>query len=147
MEMNYIHLLLWSVILIVLVIIEIVTINIVTAWFVIGSIFALFSTFFTRSINVQTIVFLVTSFASVFFLTGYLEKITKFKKTKTNISSIIGRICIVTKEINNVQNVGEVNLDNNLWSALSENELETISVGSKVQVISIKGVKLIVKKL
>ncbi len=76
-----------------------------------------------------------------------LNDIFHLKRENTNIDSLIGKVCIVTKDINNLLNEGQVFVEQNLWSALSEGDDLIIKEGEKVEVVSIKGVKLIVKKL
>ena len=47
MDVNYFHLALWFLIFLILIIVEVLTINLSTVWFIIGSVFAFFSSFFT----------------------------------------------------------------------------------------------------
>lgn len=147
MDVNFFHLLIWGVIFLILVVIEVLTVNIVTAWFILGSVLALFSTFFTKNLNIQIIVFLIVSIISMFCLKDFLEKVSNFKKIDTNVSSIIGKTCLVTKEVNNLLNQGEVSVDNNIWTAVSKDESKIINVGSKVKIIAIRGVKAIVEEI
>ena len=52
----------WLVIFIVLVIIELITINLVTIWFAIAAVFALLVDIITRNTTLEIIVFIVSSF-------------------------------------------------------------------------------------
>ncbi len=62
---------------------------------------------------------------------------------KTNADRYIGKLAVVTEEISNIDAKGQVKVDNQIWSARSQNG-ETISEGTKVNVLRIEGVKLIV---
>ena len=68
-----------------------------------------------------------------------------FRKTDieaTNSDRVIGKSGEVIKEISNNE-YGEVKVFGNVWTATSK---QNLSVGDKVKVISIEGVKLIVEK-
>lgn len=147
MDINYFHLVFWFIIFLILVIIEVLTTNLVTSWFAIGSIFSFFSSFFTKNFSDQVFVFLIFSFIGAIFINRYLIKVSKFKKIATNSDSLIGKSCLVTKEINNFLNEGEVRVDKNIWSALCNDENVIIKEGAKVKILGIRGVKVIVEEI
>lgn len=147
MDVNYFHLALWFLIFLILIIVEVLTINLSTVWFIIGSVFAFFSSFFTRNLNYQIIVFIVCTIISIILTKRFLTKVSNFKKINTNVDSIIGRICLVTKDINNLLNQGEIVIDKNIWSALSKDDNVIIREGTKVKICDIKGVKVIVEEV
>lgn len=76
---------------------------------------------------------------SVFF------KIFNFKKTRTNIDGLIGKIGLVTKDIDNIQSTGEVQINHDYWGAINYDGDEVIKKGTKVEILDIRGVKLIVR--
>lgn len=147
MDVNYFHLALWFLIFLILIIVEVLTINLSTIWFIIGSVFAFFSSFFTRNLNYQIIVFIVFTIISIILTKRFLTKVSNFKKINTNVDSIIGRTCLVTKDINNLLNQGEIVIDKNIWSALSKDDNVVIKEGTKVKICDIKGVKVIVEEV
>ncbi len=147
MYINYSHIILWLIIFVILVVIEVITINLVTVWFCIGSLAGLFSTFFIKDLNLQLIIFIIFSVISMLCTKRFLNKVTNFEKININTNSLIGRICLVTKDINNILNQGEVIIDNNIWPALSEDDSCIINEGNKVRVKCVRGVKLIVEKI
>ena len=73
------------------------------------------------------------------------RKFLTVKRERTNAESLIGKICIVTEEIRNIDEVGEVKVGGLCWSARAEDEERVIAVGEHVEIVEIKGVKLIVK--
>ncbi len=147
MDVNYFHLALWFLIFLILIVVEVLTINLSTVWFIIGSVFAFFSSFFTRNLNYQIIVFIVCTIISIILTKRFLTKVSNFKKINTNVDSIIGRTCLVTKDINNLLNQGEIVIDKNIWSALSKDDNVVIKEGTKVKICDIKGVKVIVEEV
>ena len=132
----------WFLAFLFLLIIELATVNLVTIWFAIGSIAAIIATFFTDSLMIQSIVFIVVS-AIVLAITKPLIKAFKgFETVPTNLDRVIGKSGEVTKKIEK-NKYGEVKVFGNVWTATSK---KPIDVGEKVKVLEIDGVKLIVEK-
>ncbi len=132
----------WFILFVILLIIELVTVNLVTIWFAAGAVAAMIATIFTDSLIYQMAVFLIVSFLSLLITKPFLKKLKKFEVEPTNLDRVIGKTGEVTKKISENQ-TGEVKIFGNVWTAVSEEE---ISVGSKVKVLSIDGVKLVVEK-
>ena len=57
----------------------------------------------------------------------------------------MGRQAVVTSEIDNLQGIGQVTLSGQEWSARSMDDTLRIPAGSVVDIVSVSGVKLIVK--
>lgn len=132
----------WFVAFLLLLIIEIATINLVTIWFAFGAIAAMITTMFTDSVIVQVAVFLVVSIISLILTKPVMKAFRKTDIEATNSDRVIGKSGEVIKEISNNE-YGEVKVFGNVWTATSK---QNLSVGDKVKVISIEGVKLIVEK-
>ena len=125
-------------------IIEMATIGFLVFWLGIGALLAMVTSFITDSLLLQVIVFVVTSTLLLIFTRPLVNKFIKTpKEVKTNAYSIIGKKGLVTKDINSINSTGQVKVDGELWSAIGENDME-ISKGTEVEVIEIKGVKVIV---
>ena len=131
----------WLVIVIILGIIELMTVNLVSIWFIESGIITLIASLFIDNIVVEFAIFVILGI--IFML--LTKKIIKNIKpnVKTNLDRIIGMTGIVTEEINKNKN-GEVKVDGKLWTAYSDNK---IKVGSTVVVLSINSVKLKVKEI
>ena len=126
-------------------IVEIATVGFLVFWFGIGALVAMLSSFFIPDVYIQTIIFLVTSTLLIFLTKPFVNKFMKKDKTiPTNAYSIIGRIGIVTKEINSVLGTGQVKIGGEVWSAKVKTD-ETIPVGTEITVIEIDGVKAVVE--
>lgn len=132
----------WFALVFVFIIIEAITLNLVTIWFAFGSICAYITSYFTENIIVQLIVFVVTSSISLFFTKPLLEKYLKCNKEKTNLDRIIGQVGIVTKDIKKHEN-GRVKVDGKDWMAISDKEIKK---GNEVEILKIEGAKIIVRK-
>ena len=115
-------------------------------WFAIGAIVALITSLITSNIVIQVGIFLVVSIILTIFTKPLTNKFFKNKaKDELNMNGIVGKNAIVTKTINNLNGNGEVKINGEIWSALSEDENIIISQDTKVLVVKIDGVKLIVK--
>ena len=131
----------WLIIFIILVVIELLTINLVTIWFAIGALVAAITSLFTNSKIILCSIFTIVSIISL-VLTKEIIKRTKSKKTiATNLDRIIGKVGIVTKDITTLE-PGEVKVDGKYWSAISTSKIKK---NSTVEILSIDGVKLKVK--
>lgn len=132
----------WLIAMLVLSFIEIITINLVTIWFVVSAGLALITSLFVDSFYVQFLVFGIAGLVLMVLTRPMLNKLLKKDKEKTNLDRVIGMNGVCTEEIKrNV--VGEVKVDGKRWSATSQ---EKINVGDEVLITDISGVKLIVKK-
>lgn len=133
----------WLVIFIVLVIIELITINLVTIWFAIAAVFTLLVDIITRNTMLEIIVFIVSSFLLLLLTKPLIKKIKVKKVEATNLDMVINKIGIVTEDINQ-DKIGEVKVLGKRWSAYSNTELKK---DEKVKIVSIDGVKLKVEKI
>ena len=132
----------WFALIFVFLIIEAMSLNLVTIWFAFGSLCAFISTYFTENIVIQLIVFVVTTALSLLFTKPLLEKYLKFGKEKTNYDRIIGQTGVVIKTIKKHE-AGRVKIDGKDWMAVSE---KMIREGSEVEILEIEGAKLKVRK-
>ena len=132
----------WFIAFVILLVIELVTVNLVTIWFAIGAVAAIITTIFTDSILIQAIVFVVVSVISLLITKPLIKKIKKFEIEPTNSDRVIGKIGEVTEKIGR-NKYGEVKVYGNTWTASSK---QVINVGERVKVLSIDGVKLVVEK-
>ena len=133
---------LWSVLLILFIIAEAITVQLVSIWFAIGSLVALIANFCANTL-VQAALFVGVSFAALLLTRPLVKKFSTPKIQRTNIDRIIGERAIVTEEIDNLRAIGIVKADGKSWSARSADG-SIIPAGSVVEVQKIDGVKLIV---
>ncbi len=132
----------WFFLFLILLFIELITVNLVSIWFVIGAVFAMLSTTFTDNIILQFLVFVIVSIISLLITKPLVKKFKLAKLEPTNLDRVIGKIGEVTKRIPEF-GYGEVKVLGAVWTADSTGEIE---VGTKVKVQKIDGVKLIVKE-
>lgn len=134
--------LMWLLVIILLTALEVVTINLVSIWFIISAIVSLFLSFAVDSFYIQFGVFVGLGIILMLLTRPYLVKKLSKKKVRTNFDRIIGKKGLVTEKIEKLK-VGEVKVDGKRWSAISK---DIIDVGTIVIIEDIDGVKLIVRK-
>jgi len=132
----------WFITFLILLVIELFTINLVTIWFALGAFAALISTYITDSLIIQVIVFIVFSVLSLVFTKPLMKRFRGISIIPTNSDRVIGKVGDVIKNID-PDNYGEVKVLGSVWTACSK---QTIKKGEKVKVVGIDGVKLIVEK-
>lgn len=133
---------LWLIIVIVLAVIEAMTINLVSVWFIASALISLFLSFFVDSFYIQFAVFVLLGLVFMLITRPILK--SKFGKSnvKTNLDRVIGMKGIVTEGISKLT-VGEVKVDGKVWSAISDKKIEA---GTTIIVEALDGVKLVVRK-
>lgn len=134
----------WLLFIIVALIIEALTFNLITIWIALGSLIAYITSYITGNETIQITVFTVVTITSILFTRKFVKKFISVNTEKTNIDAVIGKIGIVVKDIEN-EEVGRVKVMGKNWSAISFDE-KTIKEGSKVEILKIQGVKLVVKE-
>ncbi len=133
----------WLVIFIVLVIVELLTINLVTIWFAIAAVFALLVDIITGNTMLEIIVFTVSSFLLLLLTKPLIKKLKVKKIEATNLDMVINKVGIVTEDILD-DKIGEVKVLGKKWSAYSDTK---VLKGERVKILSIDGVRLKVEKM
>ena len=137
----------WIAILVLAIIIELLTDQLISIWFVPGAIVSTILDFAGVDWVWQIVVFFLVSIVGIIFGRTVLVKyFPAAKDTKTNIQAIIGEKCIVTEKIDNFAGCGQVKVNGQIWSARSVSEDESFEEGEILSIVAIEGVKLICKK-
>ncbi len=134
----------WLIIILLAIVAELATINLVSIWFALGAAVALLADLLSVKQTVQILLFFVVSFIGIIvFLIVFRPRMQKAqgKLESTNADRIIGREAVVIKEIKPYENLGQIRVLGQIWSAVSVDEEESIPVDTKVKVVGIKGVR------
>lgn len=143
-NMEFTMLLFWIIALVVLIVVEAVTAQMVTIWFAAGAVGAIVAERLGAEVWVQWVVFVAVSAVALIATRPLVKKITKAKVQPTNADRCIGMVAVVTEEINNVEGRGQVHVNGVTWTARSLDG-SIFKKGERVIVERIDGVKLIVK--
>lgn len=136
----------WLGVLIVSVIVEVLTAQLVSIWFAAGAFGAFLAAIFgVTELWVQIVIFVALSALTLILTRPLVRKLTKQSIQPTNADMVLGKTGVVTETIDNISAVGEVKVGGAIWTARSVDDL-IIEKGERVTVLEISGVKLIVKK-
>ena len=145
--MPQISLWVWLGVVVVATVVELMTLDMTSIWLAISGLVALILSAFDQiHWIVQLIVFVVLSSALIVGIRPIARKfLLKQMNEKTNSDSLIGKKVYMTSTASFGQ-MGSVKIADVVWSAVPENEEETIEEGAVVEITAISGNKLIVKK-
>ena len=134
----------WLVIVAACAIVEILTMGLTSIWFAAGALVAAIVSLFVPYFWIQLIVFGVVSILLLIFTKPIAVKFLNIGKFKSNAESLVGKRAIVTSEIDNLKEIGEVTIQGLDWSARTEQDGVVIRKNAVVVIKKIEGVKLIV---
>ena len=132
----------WLILVIVLAIIELATVNLLTIWFCISGLVALFLSFYIDNVAIVATIFAVLGIFLLFTTRPILKEYLPTQKKVKKVEKLIGRIGIVTKDIRPDME-GEVKVSNRKYRAISDKK---ISKNTEIEVINTDGLKLVVAK-
>ena len=136
----------WLILLVVLVTGEAITVGLTFIWFAVGAMGGLLTAVLGGAIWLQIVVFLALSALSLVLVRPAAAKLLTPGLSPTNADRVLSQIALVTEEIDNIAETGQVKLFGQVWTARSENG-ETIPVQSRVRILRIEGVKVFVKPI
>lgn len=132
----------WLIFFIILVIVELITVNLVTIWFAFGALVTSLVSLYTTDTVILLAVFTLVSLLLLLITKPVVKKLKVKKVVATNLDQVIGKTGVVTETIAK-DKIGEVKVLGKRWSAYSDRE---ISKDKKVKILSISGVKLKVEE-
>lgn len=137
----------WLAVFVLLVGIEINTMALTTIWFAGGSLAAFLAALAGLSVKSQLVIFLIVSFALLFFTRPFAARFINKGTVKTNADGLIGKKARVLSEINNSEACGAAVVNGQEWTARAVRDDLVIPEGEVVIVKEIRGVKLIVDQI
>lgn len=132
----------WLILVIILSIVEIITVGLVSIWFVISGIVVMLLSFVISDSAILGTIFILLGIILLVLSRPIVKRISKGNNEATNLDRIIGSTGVVTEDILK-NSIGEVHVDGKRWSAISK---EKCLKGDLVKVLKIDGVKLVVEK-
>ncbi len=133
----------WLGVIVVGILLEAITVQLVSIWFVLGALVALLCSLLTDHVGLQLAVFAIVTLLSLVFTRPLVQRKIHTKAEPTNADRVIGQAALVTEEINNEIGTGMVNVAGQIWTARAVDQ-SVIPAGVNVIVQSIQGVKLMV---
>lgn len=135
----------WAAAIIIFGVLEAATAQLVSIWFVIGSIAGLAAAALKAPLYLQIVIFIIVTILALAITRPLVRKFITPKMQRTNADRALNQIGIVQQDIDNINSMGEVKVDGKIWTARSADG-SVIPAGSRVEIVEISGVKLIVKQ-
>lgn len=135
----------WLIILVTLLMFEASTVGLTTIWFAGGALIAAIASGLGAGVLVQWILFLGISLILLILTRPLAVRYMNREVQKTNVNSLIGKKAIVIQTINNLEQTGQVRINDIEWMARTSSDGVTIPEQAIVTIEDVQGVKLIVK--
>lgn len=134
----------WIVLIVALVVIEAVTVQLVTIWFAVGAVGGLIASAFNLDIWLQVLIFVAVSSITLVATRPLVKRFTRTQKQPTNADRFIGQTAVVTESIDNIHGKGAVTVGGLEWTARTADG-SVVEKDALVTIEKIEGAKLIVK--
>ena len=135
----------WLGILAVLLVIEGLTTALTTIWFAGGALAAAIASGFGMGIVAQLLLFFCVSLVLLFFTRPAAMKLMNKNTEKTNVDSLLGKTAVVIQKVGNLEQTGQVRINDIEWMARTSDDNIIIPVGTVVVIKEVHGVRLIVE--
>lgn len=135
----------WLAICIIALILEAITTEIVSIYFSFGAIVAMICAIFEMSFWPQVWIYIAVVAITLFTTRPLFLKYLKSNEIKTNVDALIGKRFKLSKAITSDER-GELIISGITWSTTT-NDNSSIDENETVEILSLEGSKLIVKKI
>ncbi len=134
---------LWFGLMVIFIVVEALTVSMVSAWFAAGALAALITELTGAPVGFQIAAFILISAVTLALLRPMAKKHFNPRITRTNVDALVGKTCLCVTAIDNLASQGQVKIGDVEWSARSTNG-EPIPVGTQVKIDRVEGVKVYV---
>lgn len=135
--------LVWAAAVVLFGILEAATVNLVSLWFIAGSLASLVAALAGAPLWLQILLFFAVSIVLLAALRPLVKKYVAPRVTRTNADSLVGQEAVVTEAIDNLNAQGQVKVNGMYWTARSTGN-DRIDKDAVVVIRSIQGVKVMV---
>ena len=136
----------WLILLACFLVVEAITVGLTTIWFAGGALVAAIASGLGAGILIQWVLFLIVSLALLIFTRPMAVRYMNKGVPKTNVNSLIGERAVVIQKINNLEQTGQVRINDIERMARTSSDEVTIPEHAIVTIEDVQGVKLIVKE-
>ena len=138
----------WLAVFVIAVIVEAITQEFVSIWFAVGALVALAASFpLEQYIWAQVLIFSSVSLVALGLTRPLVKKMTERAVRYTNVDEFVGKRVKLEKSITKYE-AGEIKVNGIMYSAiLMEDENSTIDEGSVVEIVTLRGNKIVVKEI
>ena len=136
----------WLILLACFLVVEAITVGLTTIWFAGGALVAAIASGMGAGTLMQWLLFLIISLVLLIFTRPLAMRYMNKGVPKTNVNSLIGERAVVIQKINNLEQSGQVRINDIEWMARTSSDEVTIPEHAIVTIEDVQGVKLIVKE-
>ena len=129
----------WLIILVTLLMFEASTVGLTTIWFAGGALIAAIASGLGAGVLVQWILFLGISLILLILTRPLAVRYMNREVQKTNVNSLIGKKAIVIQTINNLEQTGQVRINDIEWMARTSSDGVTIPEQAIVTIEAVQG--------
>lgn len=134
----------WLIVLLVCIVAEAITVQLISLWFALGALAAMISAIAGVPVLWQLTIFAVVSLILLLVLYPVVRRHLQTNQAPTNADRIVGETAVVIETIDNRAGTGQIRLLSQTWTARTVCDGIIIPEGSMVSVDSISGVKAMV---
>lgn len=134
----------WLIVAAVAAVAEVLSLSLITMWFVVGALIAFVAAMLGATPFVQTVLFLVTSVVCLVLLRPVIMKYRK--RGADEEPSVVGQPVIVCEDIDNDRMVGRVQTNDRMTWAARSADGRPIKKGEAATVVAQESIKLIVER-
>ena len=127
----------WLILLACFLVVEAITVGLTTIWFAGGALVAAIASGLGAGILIQWVLFLIVSLALLIFTRPMAVRYMNKGVPKTNVNSLIGERAVVIQKINNLEQTGQVRINDIEWMARTSSDEVTIPEHA---IVTIEGV-------
>ena len=136
----------WLILLACFLVVAAITVGLTTIWFAGGALVAAIASGMGAGTLMQWLLFLIISLVLLIFTRPLAVRYMNKGVPKTNVNSLIGERAVVIQKINNLEQTGQVRINDIEWMARTSSDEVTIPEHAIVTIEDVQGVKLIVKE-
>ncbi len=138
-------LILWGILIVVSLIVELITDELIIIWGTIGAVCSFIATLFHAPIWLQLLIFIVSTTLTILISRPYIKKYAKKEIIRTNADRILGMTAIVIEPFDN-GGIGKISVEGKIWRAMSSSN-ESFILNEEVKIEGFSGTKVIVSKI
>ena len=135
----------WLVFAIAMMILEWLTVSLVSIWMGIGGLAAAATAVVTDNFLIQLVVCVIVSLVLLIATRPLAHKYLNRKTEATNVEAMVGKKVIITEAVTALE-FGEAKVNGMDWTAALAKGSEELQPGDTGVVVAVEGVKLIVRK-
>ena len=129
----------WLILLACFLVVEAITVGLTTIWFAGGALVAAIASGLGAGILIQWVLFLIVSLALLIFTRPMAVRYMNKGVPKTNVNSLIGERAVVIQKINNLEQTGQVRINDIEWMARTSSDEVTIPEHAIVTIEDVQG--------